>query len=229
MSDVIFKLRRQYNQIFWMEWVGVNAVAELLGLGVTVIVAALVFPQLNPQMTGFAVLASALLLIATGAFEGLCVGTLQWVVLRRRLYNFPWRKWAFPTIVGALAAWTLGMLPSTIMNTLEASGTVVLTGEPPPFVMYSMAAGMGFILGAILGIPQWWALSNYVPKAGIWIVANALAWAVGMPIIFMGIDMIGAMGTSVVAVAVIRTLILAGTAVGAIHGFFLIWLTRETS
>jgi hypothetical protein len=44
-------------------------------------------------------------------------------------------------------------------------------------VIYALAAGMGLILGTILGVPQWLALRRHVPKAGWWVPANALAWS----------------------------------------------------
>ncbi len=229
MVDFAMKLKRQSSQKFWLQWVGANVLAEVIGLGFTVFVVVTIFPQTDAGTGTLAVIGATLLLIATGAFEGVCVGTLQWAVLKQRLPAIRLRAWVLPTLIGALVAWTLGMLPSTIMNLAEASSpTGAPVAEPSTVVVYLLAVVMGLGLGAVLGVPQWMTLKQHVPQAGLWILANALAWAVGMPIIFIGIDMIVAMGTSVIVVAVLRTLILTGLAVGSIHGLFLVWLTRQS-
>lgn len=217
---------KQSDQLFWLQWVGANALAEIFGLGVTAATALLLFPILQPDSSLVAALIVLLVMVSTGIFEGLCVGSLQWSVLSQRVRNITWQDWAKATVIGALIAWVLGMLPSTIMGLVETTGGTV-TAEPPALLMYGMAAAMGLLLGPVLGIPQWFVLRRYIPKAGWWIVANALAWAIGMPIIFMGIDMLVAMGPSVVGVAVLRTLLLTGAAVGAVHGLFIVWLTRS--
>lgn len=40
---------------------------------------------------------------------------------------------------------------------------------------YALAAGMGLVLGSILGVPQWLALRRRLSKAGWWILANMFA------------------------------------------------------
>jgi hypothetical protein len=51
-----------------------------------------------------------------------------------------------------------------------------------------LAAGLGALGGVVLAFPQWLTLRRIVRGASIWIPANMLAWLVGMPIIFSGID-----------------------------------------
>lgn len=92
-----------------------------------------------------------------------------------------------------------------------------------------LAAGMGIALGALLGAAQWTVLRNHVPRAGWWIPANAVAWAIGMALVFAGMSFIPDSGvvTPGIVVALLVSIVLAGTAVGAIHGLALIWLVRE--
>lgn len=92
-----------------------------------------------------------------------------------------------------------------------------------------LAAGMGIALGALLGAAQWTVLRNHVPRAGWWIPANAVAWAIGMALVFAGMSFIPDSGvvTPGIVVALLVFIVLAGTAVGAIHGLALIWLVRE--
>ena len=66
------------------------------------------------------------------------------------------------------------------------------------------------------------ALRGKVERAGVWMPANMLAWAFGMPVIFWGVDMafkMAAIWQSVLVMA--GSLLVAGAVVGAIHGAFL--------
>ena len=97
-------------------------------------------------------------------------------------------------------------------------------------MVYALAAMMGFVLGPILGVPQWLVLRHHVPKAGWWVLANALAWMVGMVIVFIGTSFIPPEGMSLnVAFVLLLFLFVAGAAVGAIHGLALIWLLHLRS
>ncbi|MEZ4737551.1 MAG: hypothetical protein R3E79_61530 [Caldilineaceae bacterium] len=103
------------------------------------------------------------------------------------------------------------------------------TTAPPPemsdALTYTLAALMGLVLGPVLALPQWWVLRRYVDQARPWIGANALAWALGMPVIFgvMGVIPSGAV-TGWTVVIVLCGLALAGAVVGAVHGIVLVWL-----
>ena len=92
-----------------------------------------------------------------------------------------------------------------------------------------LAAGMGLVLGAILALPQWRVLRRAVPRAGVWLPANAVAWALGMPVIFAAVDRAYAAGSAAGTVGILAAaLLLAGTVVGAVHGVALIWLAGRT-
>lgn len=104
-----------------------------------------------------------------------------------------------------------------------------VTAGPPPemsdLLTYTLAAGMSFVLGAILGAPQWWVLLRHLPRAGWWIPANMVAWAVGMPAIFLGMSLAPEAGVTVgFVLTLLGTLAVAGALVGAIHGVVLVWL-----
>ena len=72
--------------------------------------------------------------------------------------------------------------------------------------------GIGAMAGLVAGILQWLALRGQVARAGWWVLASTLGWAVGLGL----------------AVAVGRALgwMVAGALGGAITGVALIWLTR---
>jgi hypothetical protein len=214
--------RAQWDWNLWLYWVTANGVGEVIGLG-AVAVAGLTLGQASDA---YGILALAVVMILAGAFEGAVVGIAQWQVLRRRLPALRWRTWMQASTAGAFAAWVLGMVPSTLMK-LHAD-----PAAPPPRVthalMYGMAALMGAVLGPILGVPQWLALRRHVARAGWWVWANAAAWAVGMPVIFVGVGMVARGGLGLrAAVSGVAACAAAGVLVGAIHGVALVWLLGE--
>jgi ELWxxDGT repeat protein len=52
-------------------------------------------------------------------------------------------------------------------------------------VQYGLAMALGVVAGPILGLAQWTVLRGLVSGAGRWLWANALAWAVGMPVLYI--------------------------------------------
>ena len=119
--------------------------------------------------------------------------------------------------------------PSTVLS-LGADTSGGATAEPSDAVVFGLAFLMGLVLGPVLGFAQWLALRRFVARAALWMLANALAWAVGMVVIFAGIDPAtsGGFGPGTVAILA-ATLFCAGAAVGAIHGLALVWLLRQSS
>jgi hypothetical protein len=211
----------------WLRWVAANAVAELVGLGLTGATAVVAFPALM-EAEGQAAWALMALMVAGGTLiEGLIVGTAQWLVLRGPLPRLTWRAWAIATGLGAMIAWMLGMLPSTLMSAgAEAAGAPA--PEVSDALMYALAALMGLALGPVLATPQWAALRGHVRRAAWWIPANALAWALGMAVIFAGMGALPQGGVTASAVVIVLlSLAAAGAAVGAVHGLALVWLLRE--
>jgi hypothetical protein len=132
------------------------------------------------------------------------------------------------TAFGAFVAWLLGMLPSTMMS-LGPDTANALPSEISDTMINLLALGRSLVLGPILGLPQWWVLRRHLSRAGWWIGANALAWAAGMPIIFIGIGLVAESEISIgLALGTLAlTLTIAGAAVSVIHGFFLVWLIRR--
>jgi hypothetical protein len=114
---------RFWRNKFWQRWVVANAVGELLGLGAVAVVGFLLFQHADEPNNAAQALAFAATFIALGAFEGLVIGFAQRQVLRVLLPSV--RGWVFATVVGAMGAWAVGMVPSTVANPC--------TTKPPPF------------------------------------------------------------------------------------------------
>ncbi|MCL4861341.1 MAG: hypothetical protein KJZ93_18130 [Caldilineaceae bacterium] len=204
-----------------------NALAETVGLGAS---ALLWIAFLFGVEQRYGVLVSAVVVVlGSTLLEGAAVGFAQWWVLRKALPQMRWQAWFVATAIGAFMAWTLGMIPSTALS-LSAETSA---GPPPEvnnWLVYSLAALMGIVLGPVLGAPQWWVLRRFVRDAWWWVPAQSAAWAAGMVAIFVGVSMIPAEGgvTAVIVLIVLGSLAVAGALVGAIHGVVLVWLLRRT-
>jgi NhaP-type Na+/H+ or K+/H+ antiporter len=204
-----------------------NGLAEMVGLGLSG--AFFVYSMAQEDRWGIILAALAGILVST-LVEGTAVGLAQGRVLRRPLPRLRLRAWWAGTAAGAFVAWTLGMLPSTLiglMQQAEGAGAAPMA-EPSQALTFLLAAGLGMVAGPVLGIGQWWVLRKHVAHAGWWIPAQSLGWAVGMPIIFQMIDWIapGAF-TATDALLAAGMLFLAGAAVGALHGLVLVRLLRQ--
>jgi hypothetical protein len=212
----------------WARWVVANALGEMLGLGGTALVGLALFPALGDGNGLLPALAVAALAIAAGtAIEGVMVGTAQWLVLRRPLPGITWLTWAGATAIGAGIAWTLGMLPSTLLSIGQDSGQGPAT-EPSAIVVYALAFAMGLVLGPVLGCAQWLVLRRHVTRASLWILANALAWAVGMTLVFAVVSAVVDRGVGPASVALVAFgLAATGAVVGGIHGLALIRLVGQ--
>lgn len=224
-STIIQKTSTQWDGKLWLQWILANAASETVGLGTTLLIGAFLLVQAKPTIG--ALPAVALGVLAATVIEGSIVGTAQWLVLRRPLEKMRWRTWVLATALGACVAWTLGMIPSTLLFTGPDSGAAA-PGEMSDLMIYTLFAAMGIALGAILGAAQWLALRRHVPKAGWWVPANALAWMLGMVVVFLGTSFIPAEGITVpVALLLLMFVVAAGAVVGAVHGLVLIWLLRK--
>jgi len=213
------------EKTLWLRWVAANAFGELFGLGLTFAAAALILSRLESQQSAGIVLVSFFLAVATGAIEATLVGLAQWWAMSPWFPTITRRAWWLATLVGALAAYALGYLPSTLMSLSQpASQTPV--AEPPQLIILLLAAGLGAIAGAVLSFAQWLTMRKKIKRAGVWVPANMLAWLVGMPIIFWGIDAAQKGQPPLQAVLLLAfVLFLTGAVVGMIHGAFLVRLT----
>lgn len=210
----------------WLRWVAANALGEVLGLGFLGLVVGLLASHPSIRLPGWVGLLGVLLL---GTLEGVLVGTSQWLAMRRALPRLRAPAWIRATAAGALLAWVLGMLPSTIMD-LTASSSAPQT--PPPeisdAVRMLLALGLGAVAGPILAGVQWRVLRQHLPHAGWWIPANSLAWLLGMPLVFVAVGAVASQGRLTLRGAVFGLLLIAaaGAVVGMVHGLVLVQLLR---
>lgn len=209
----------------YRRWVQANAWAEGLGLGATLVLAGF----LGQVGSSTPILLEALGAILAGtALEGLLLGVLQSRVLRAALPGFSPVPWTAATAAGAAVAWTLGMVPSTLLSLAATEPGATPPTPPEGILSYLLAAGLGLLLGPFLGVPQALVLRRWVRRPWRWVAANMLAWALGMPLVFLG------MGTLPEHPTLLRGLLTAfaatfatGLVVGLVHGRVLLSLLAD--
>jgi hypothetical protein len=170
------------------------------------------------------VIASFLVAVVSGAIEATLVGLAQWWAMHPWFPDISRRSWWLATLVGALLAYVMGYMPSTLMSLGEqTSQAQVPAAEPAQWIILLLAAGLGVAGGAVLSFAQSLTMRKKIARASLWIPANMLAWLVGMPMIFWGIDIAQKLGGLLwVVLFMAGVLLLAGAVVGAIHGAFLV-------
>lgn len=210
---------------FWVWWTIANGIGELLGLGAVFVTGYFAAGSMGAPKAAPELAALALLVIVLAAFEGSVVGLAQWLVLRRPFPAMPPLAWVGATVIGAVIAWVLGMLPSTLGAFDGAAQTP--PEEPSLLVILALTAVMGAVLGVILAAAQWRVLRHYIRRAALWLVANAAAWLVAMPLIFLLVgSTIAEHHTPGSLVLLVLGIGGAGLVAGGIHGIFLIFLLR---
>lgn len=213
----------------WRRWVVANAISETIGLGTTFIVGFGLVAQFGEASGWISILLFAGVAVALGMFEGFVVGAAQGTVMKQRLADFKIRRWIIATIIGAWLAWMLGMLPSTLMNLAANDAPSAPPMDMPDWISIVLAMPLGAVAGVMLASAQWLALGRWVKRAWLWLPANALAWLVGMPIIFVGTSLIQPNTSAWQAALILLVAIaIAGAVVGAIHGAVLVKMLPET-
>lgn len=148
-----------------LRWVTFVSAAEALGFTVPAVVGA------TTASASSSVAVPALL--AAGLIEGSVLGLGQAIVLRRAVPEVSSRRWVLATALGAMLAYTLGLLPSS------------LGGDWPRSAMIAAASVLGVLILVTIGGAQWLVLRRHVRHAYRWILITAVAWFAGMGV-FLG-------------------------------------------
>ena len=145
----------------------------------------------------------------SGAVFGAVAGVAQWLLLRRQVRRAGW--WILASTVGL----AVGL---AVVNAVVGA----VSGAVPSDVV-------GAVVGAVSGVAQWLILRRQVRRAGWWILASTVGWAVGLAV---G----GAVGWAVVnavvdavgwAVGLAAGWAVVGAVSGSITGTVLVWLLRQ--
>jgi len=207
---------------FWRSWVLANALAEAVGLGGAFALGYALISAQGASEGGVAVLTMAALAIGLGTLEGAIVGFAQGLVLHRALPAIAPVTWAVATASGAFAAWVLGVLPSVLMDVAQPVSAAPAE-DMPDYLNFVFAVVLGAVTGPILAAAQWVVLRRHVAGAWRWLPANAAAWMVGMPVVFLApMRLTEGMAIGSVVALCVATTAAAGGIVGAVHGYALI-------
>lgn len=113
---------------------------------------------------------AALLLAGAGVIEGATLGTLQWLVLRRRLPGVTAKAWVALLVVVGVAGW-LGSLPAALNSSSD-------TGSGPPWWLSTLGgAAIGAVAGGLLGLAQVLVLRHQAHGLRAWWLASIGGWA----------------------------------------------------
>ncbi|MGZ4536078.1 MAG: site-2 protease family protein [Nocardioidaceae bacterium] len=157
--------------------------------------------------------------VAGGLVEGLALGLAQHTGLARWLPRLGRARWVLVTLAIAGIGWAAASAPAALSPDTGGSG-------PAWPVLALGGVGLGLVMGAVLGGAQAVVLRPHVRYPWRWVGANLLAWAVAMPVIFVGASSPSS-DSPVLAVVALGTVVgvLAGTALGLVSGWFLPSLT----
>lgn len=216
---------------FYLRWIGANAWAEAVGLGTTLVLAWRLAPTMDRLDDVLVIIAGALGAVVLGTvLEGVVVGLAQQGVLQSALPLHRRHSWLWATAIGAGVAWLLGMIPSTVAALSVPAASTTPPQEPGLVLQYGLGATLGVALGLVLGLAQWVVLRGVVVGAGRWIAANAAAWAIGMPLVFVGMNAVPWSSSAwTIVPSIVLTCGIVGSTVGAIHGLVLLRILRDTA
>lgn len=201
----------------WFWWVLATALGEFVGFAVPAAVGAVAAWPLGRMGGTLPEIAMLGVMVPAGVVEGAVLGFAQWLVLRRYIQDMARREWVLATALAAGVAWIIGMLPSTLGD-LTTINPVVLIGG---------GILLGVVFVASIGVAQWLVLRRYIQKAGWWVLANAVAWPMGVAVPFIGLAIVPEESPVVVWVVVgVVSGVLMGAVVGAITGMALVWMLR---
>lgn len=195
------------NLKLWSLWTLATTIGELVGFAVPTIVA------LTAVALRINEIAMLPLMVVAGMGEGACFSFAQWLILKKYIKNIE-KRWILYTAIAAGVAWAIGMLPSTI-------------GERSIFLPRILLAIIGLVVAAVfllsIGYAQWLVLRKHVQKSGWWIVANAIAWPLGVAMTFIPITLVPDNSPIGLWIAAgIAGGIMMGATVGAVTGLFLL-------
>jgi hypothetical protein len=119
--------------------------------------------------------------------HGALVGLAQTEAARKLFPGVASSRWIVATAVGVATVTAIGILPATLVSLFESSANASIESFSQSrfhWEHYLWAAGIGALSGTLRSAVQWFLIMEFSDKAWKWLVANAVAWAAGMPLLF---------------------------------------------
>lgn len=186
-------------------WIASSVVAVLLAVGV----ATAVLAQSLPFVLGVA------------AVEGLCLGVIQHVLLRRTAPALA-SRWAAATIAGAL----LGRACEFLVDTSRQASFV---DSWSPIAQAAAVGTLGLAIGVLMAAPQALVLGRHIPGAWRWLAVRGGAWAIALMLLFASGSVLQTLSSAgpLVAIAAMVSIFAAVAAVtGALEGLGMAGMLR---
>lgn len=206
--------RRKLNQWsslgLWERWIFATSIAEIIGLAIVGV--------FSTAVSHFGYIQGTFTLI--GSLEGIILGFAQWLVIRRHIHHST--RWIIATVIGGLFAWFTGLTVSNFMAIAYAG----VSDTNKILAFFKGLVLLGAFLGAILGFSQWLVIKNQIRFSIWWIVANAVAWALGLFIAYLGAGLIEENFTLHTALVTAATGTAMGAVIGGITGIVLVFLLK---
>ncbi len=196
----------------WRSWTFATALGELIGFAVPAAVLPLLLAFGMPEC------ALPFAAVVAGAAEGASLGLAQWLVLRRHLPNLSRNAWVTATVLAAMWAYGIAMMALQLAHPSDLDPGFLIVGGSALVILFVLSIGGG----------QWLVLRHHIPTSGWWVLANAIAWPVGVAMPFVTIGLVPDAAPVIANIlAGIMGGLLMGLVVGALTGLALVWLLRE--
>ncbi len=152
---------------FYLGWVGLTAIAIPVAWTIAMVIIKQVVQVVGGRIQVGGVSHITEDFIAGYVFMpvlGLLIGVVQYFLLRGYV----------PRIAGWIAATLIGWLLPLGLLFIASLGWFPAASLDP----VSSGAIAFAIIGACIGLCQWWALRGRVPRAGLWVLISVLGWTV---------------------------------------------------
>jgi hypothetical protein len=196
----------------WERWIFATSIAEILGIAIVGVV--------SIAVSRFGYIQGTFTLV--GTLEGIILGFAQWLILRRYIHHST--RWIIATVIGGLFAWFTGLTISALMAIVFASAS----DTTKTLIFLKGLVLLGAFLGTIIGFCQWLVIKNQIRFSMWWIVANAIAWALGLFIAYLGAGLVEESFTLRTALITAATGTAMGAVIGGITGVFLVFLLKSS-
>lgn len=167
-------------------WVLACAVAEAIGMTAAASAAKASQAWVGEPAGGGEIAGALAVVVVGGLIEGTSLGTAQSWALRLTHPAHRRGRYLVVTVVVAGLGWAGASTPAAL------GGAGAGGAEPSRALVVLGGAGLGLLMGCLLGAAQAWSLRDAVERPAQWVVANAVAWVPAMGLIFLGATAPGA-------------------------------------
>lgn len=161
-------------------WMIACALAEAVGMSAAAGAAKISQAFIGEPVGGLGVALALAMVIAGGLVEGVSLGTAQSWAMQLTHPHIRRGPYVAVTVAFAGLGWAAASAPAAFSGGSS-------DGQQPARVLVVLGgAGLGLVMGCLLGAVQAWVLMPSVTRPRRWINANAIAWVPAMAVIFFG-------------------------------------------